>query len=529
MQRFTDLCFTLDETTKASRKVEALKRYFGDAPPGDAAWALFFLLGERTGRAVAAARLRQWACEAAGIPEWLFDVCRRAVGDSAETMALVVPTAGGSGGPGLRALVEERLLPMQDADEERCRLRVEETWRQMDERQRLVWNRMLTGGFRAAVSRQTVIRALGELSGVEAHVIAHRLLAPWEPSAECFLRLLSADGSDAAVSRPYPFHLPCPLDGMPEGLGPRRQWCAEWLWDGIRAQAVTRGGTAFLWSRGGELLNRAFPEIAGQAGSLPEGTVLDGEILPWKNGAPLPGGLLQKRVGRPVATRRLLEELPAVFVAFDLLESGGSDVRRAPLRERREALGRLLAARDAEGRFLLSPALADGSWEDLTARRRLCRDMRAGGLMLKRLDSPYEAGRHRGSWWTWKLEPCTVDAVLLYARPAEREDRMADYTFGLWRRGRLVPVARIAEGLTGEEIRRIDAFIRRNTLERFGPVRSVRPQLVFEIAFEGIESSARRKSGIALQRPRIVRWKDKPPEEADSLESLKAIVRGTGD
>ncbi len=528
MERFTTLCFTLDETAKAPRKVEALKRYFAEAPPGDAAWALFFLLGETAGRAVAASSLRQWACEAAGIPAWLFDECRQAVGDSAETMALIVPGAKGSCGLGLRALVEERLLPMQDAGGESCRARVEETWREMDERQRFVWNRMLAGGFRPGVSRLTVLRALGELSGVEAHVIAHRLLAPWEPSADFFRRLLSVDGSDAEISRPCPFHLACPLDGMPEVLGPRGQWFAEWLWDGIRVQAVKRGGAVFLWSRGGELLNRAFPEIAGEAGSLPEGTVLDGEILPWQDGAPLPGGLLQKRVGRPLASRRLLEDIPAVFMAFDLLESGGSDIRRAPLRARREALERLLAARGAEGRFLLSPALADGSWEDLTARRRHCRDMRAGGLMLKRLDSPYEAGRHRGSWWKWKLEPCTVDAVLLYAQPAEgeREGRMADYTFGLWRRGQLVPVARIAEGLTVEEIRRIDAFIRRNTLERFGPVRAVRPQLVFEIAFEGTVPSARRKSGIVLQRPRIVRWKDKPPEEADSLESLKAAVRG---
>lgn len=528
MRHFTDLYFELDETTKASRKAEALKRYFGDAPAEDAAWALFFLLGEKTGRAVAAAGLRQWACEAAGIPGWLFDECRKAAGDSAETIALIVPGAGGSSPWGLRALVEERLLPMQDAGEGRRREWVEETWRQMDERQRLVWNRMLAGGFRAGVSRQTVIRALGELSGIEAHVIAHRLLAPWEPTAEFFRRLLAAGGADAERSRPYPFHLACPLDGMPEALGPRAQWCAEWQWDGIRAQAVKRGGSVFLWSRGGELLNRAFPELAGGAGGLPDGTVLDGEILPWKDGAPLPGGLLQKRIERLSAPRKLLEEVPAVFMAFDLLESGGADARRRPLRERRDALAGLLAHRGPGERIRLSPLLGDTSWEDLTARRRQCRDMRARGLMLKRLDSPYEAGRHRGSWWTWKLEPCTVDAILLYAQPAPggREDRTADYTFGLWRRGQLVPVARIAEGLTDEEIRRIDAFIRRNTLERFGPVRAVRPQLVFEIAFEGIEPSARRKSGVTLRRPRIVMWKDKPPDEADTLETLKALLHG---
>ncbi len=528
MKLFTDLCFTLDETTKASRKAEALKRYFASAPANDAAWALYFLAGEKTGRAVAAATLRQWACSAAGVPEWLFDECRQAVGSSTETIALIVPGAGGSSARGLQALVEERLLPMQDAGEDQRRAWVDETWREMDERQRFVWNRMLTGGFRAGVARETVIRALGELAGLDVNVIAHRLMAPWEPTAEFFRRLLSPDGSDAEVSRPYPFHLACTLDAMPETLGLRRQWCAEWQWDGMRAQALRRGGTAFLWSRGGELINRVFPELEEAAADLPDGTAIDGEILPWKGGGPLPCGFLQKRIGRPAAHRKRLEEIPAVFMAFDLLEWGGRDIRQAPLRERRVALERLLAQVGTTERLLLSPVLTDVSWEDLTARRRHCRDMQAGGLMLKRIDSPYEAGRPRDSWWTWKIEPCTIDAILLYAQPAEggRGDLMADYTFGLWRRGQLVPVARIAEGLTGEEIRHIDAFIRRNTLETFGPVRSVRPQLVFEIAFEGIDPSARRKSGIALRQPRIVRWKDKPPEEADTLESLNSLLRG---
>jgi DNA ligase-1 len=528
MRLFTDLYFTLDETAKASRKAEALKRYFAAAPAGDAAWALSFLVGETPGRAVKPSSLRLWACSAAGIPEWLFDECREAVGDTAETIALIVPGAGGSNSRGLRDLVEERLLPMQDAGEELCRDWVEETWREMDERQRFVWNRMISGGFRAGVSRQTVIRALGELAGLEATVIAHRLLTPWEPTADFLGRLLSPDSGDAEVSRPYPFHLACTLEGMPEALGNRQAWCAEWQWDGMRAQAVKRSGTVFLWSRGGELLNPVFPELAEAAAGLPGGTVIDGEIVPWKDGAPLPCGLLQKRIGRASPARKLREEIPAVFMAFDLVESGGRDIRQAPLRERREALEKLLANQGGASRLRLSPVLTDASWEDLTARRRHCRVMQAGGLVLKRFDSPYETGRHRGSWWKWKIEPCTIDAILLYAQPAEgeREDLVADYTFGLWRRGQLVPVARIAGGLTGEEVRRIDAFIRRNTLERFGPVRSVRPQLVFELAFEGVEPSARRKSGITLRGPRIVRWKDKPPEEADSLESLKAMLHG---
>ena len=528
MKHFTNLYFELDETTKASRKIEALKRYFAAAPPGDAAWALYLLSGEKTGRAVAPAALRQWACSAAGIPDWLFEACRDTVGDPAETIALVVPWTGGPDPRGLRELVEERLLPMQDAGPDQARRWVEETWREMDERQRFVWNRMLTGGFRAGVSRQTVLRALGELAGVEAGDIAHRLLAPWEPTGEFFRSLLASDGGGAEVSRPFPFHLACPLEATPETLGPRRLWSAEWKWDGIRAQAVKRAGSAFLWSRGGELINRAFPELAAAAAGLPDGTVLDGEILPWTGGGPLPSGLLQRRIGRLSVPRDLLEEVPVVFMAFDALESEGRDIRQAPLRERRAVLEKTLARPGAAERLRLSPVLADAAWEDLSVRRSNCRAVRAGGLMLKRLDSPYEAGRHRGSWWKWKIEPRTIDAILLYAQPADgqREGPLEGLTFGLWHRGRLVPVARIAGGLADEEVRRIEAFARRNTLDRFGPVRAVRPQLVFEIAFEDVEPSARRKSGIALRGPRIVQWKDKPPEEAGTLEELKSLMHG---
>jgi DNA ligase-1 len=397
----------------------------------------------------------------------------------------------------------------------------------MDDRQRLVWNKMLTGDLRVGISRQTIIRALGELAGLEASVISHRLMGAWEPTGVFFRWLLSPDRGEADVSRPYPLQLACPLEALPETLGGRRQWCAEWKRDGIRAQVVKRGGMAFIWSRGEELLGRTFPELAVAAATLPDGTVIDGEILPWKDGSPLPFSLLQKRIGRQSPTRKILEEIPVIFIAFDLLESQGKDIRTEPLRRRRADLEGIFGQRGSEERFRLSEILGDASWEDLTARRRECRAIQAEGLMLKRLDSPYEAGRHRGSWWKWKIEPYTIDAILIYARPGqvERENLFTDYTFGVWRRGDIVPVARACSGLTDEEIGRIDAFIRQNTLEKFGPVRSVRAQLVFEIAFEGIETSARHKSGLTIRSPRIVKWKDKPPEEADSLDVLKSLLR----
>lgn len=530
MKRFTDLYFTLEEATKTAGKVEALKRYFAEAPHDDAAWALCFLIGEKTRRTVPAARLREWASSAAGIPEWLFDECREAVGDLAETIALLLPTTGRSSPPGLRALVEKCLLPLRDEGEEACRDSILGTWRQMDDRQRFVWNKLLTGEFRAGISRQTVVRALGELAGLEGTVISHRLMGTWEPTGEFFRRLLSPDRGDSDVSRPFPFHLCCPLDALPETLGDRRRWFAEWMWDGIRAQVVKREGMPFIWSRGGELITGAFPELTDAAAGLPDGTVIDGEILPWEGESPLPFSRLQKRIGRPSPTRKVLEEIPVIFMAFDLIESQGKDIRAEPLRTRRAALERILGQPGSEDRLHLSEILGDASWEDLTARRRECRAVRTAGIIVKDRESPYEAGRHRESWWKWKIEPYTVDAVLIYAQPGHggHERVYSDYTFGVWRRGELVPVAKAGSGLTDDEIGRIDAFVRHNTLETFGPVRSVSPRLVFEIAFDGIETSARRKSGLTVRSPRIVKWKDKPPEEADTLVALKSLLRKGG-
>ncbi len=531
MRRFTDLCFELDETRSASCKVEALKGYFASAPPDDAAWALHFLIGDKPRRFVPTAALKLWAAAEAGIPEWLFEESCRAVGDAAETMALVLPDTAAANRPALRAAVEERLAPLGDADEALRRKLVVAAWQEMGHRERFVWNRILSGGFRTGLHRQAVIRALAELAGLEPAVVAHRIEDPWEPSAEFFGRLLAPDRGDADSSRPYPFHLACPLDGLPDSLGERQAWCAEWKFNGLRAQVVKRSGMASIWMRGGELVTRAFPELAGAAAGLPDGTVLDGEILPWKDGGPLPPGSLQKRVGRLSVNRKVVEEFPVVFMAFDLLESAGTDIRTEPLRTRRDRLEGFLAAPGSVGPFLLSPVLSDAGWDDLTARRRHCRDLHADGIMLKRLDSPYGAGRHRGSWWKWKIEPCTIDAVLLYAQPGQgpRADFFAEYTFGLWHRGDLVPLAKIHSGLDDEEIRHVDAFVRDNTLERFGPVRSVKPQLVFEIAFDGLEKSSRRKSGVSLRMPRIVKWKEKPAEEADTLEALKSLLHGRSD
>jgi len=530
MRRFTDLTSTLEEATKTSHRVEALKRYFAEVPPGDAAWALHFLTGGKMKRLIPTARLRQWAAVTAGIPGWLIDESCKTVGDLAETIALLLPPASGPSPIGLQDMVEERLLSLREDDETARTDAIFRACQAMEDGQRYLCIKMITGDLRIGVSRQTVIRALSEIAGLKTTVISHRLIGPWEPTGKFYRWLLSPDRGDTDVSRPYPFHLACPLDALPETLGDRRGWCAEWMWDGARAQVVKRSGMAFIWSRAGELITGAFPELTAAAENLPDGTVIDGEILSWKDGSALSFGLLQKRIGNQSPTRKLLEEIPVILVGFDLLESQGRDIRTEPLQKRRAELERILGQPGFGERFCLSEILEDAGWEDLTAKRRQCRDLHAAGLMLKRLDSPYEAGRHRDSWRKWKIEPHTIDAVLIYAQPGhgEREDLFTHYTFGLWRQKELIPVAKVLSGLTEEEIGRLDAFVRQNTLEKFGPVRSVKPQLVFEIAFDGIETSKRHKSGLTMRSPRIVKWKDKPPGEADTLEALKALLRKGG-
>jgi DNA ligase-1 len=354
-------------------------------------------------------------------------------------------------------------------------------------------------------------------------------MGAWEPSARSFAALIQPGASDADVSRPYPFFLASPLEEEPESLGDRADWLAEWKWDGIRAQIVRRGGGPYLWSRGEELMTDRFPDLSGVWAALPEGTVLDGEVLAYSGGAPMPFSVLQRRIGRQKLTPHILSEAPAAFMAYDVLEHEGRDVRELPLRDRRALLEKLLEGRSE--RLALSASVDAGSWEELRALRRGSRERGVEGLMLKRWSSPYRVGRPRGDWWKWKIDPYSIDAVLVYAQPGHgrRATLMTDLTFAVWSGGELVPVAKAYSGLTDEEIDRLDRWIRQNTIERFGPVRAVEPVHVFELHFEGIGESARHKSGIAVRFPRIARWRtDKKPEEADTIESLRALIKSAG-
>ena len=530
MKAFADLYTALDETTRTNEKLDALVRYFSSAPPADAAWVVYFLSGLRPRQPVPRNKVREWATREAGISEWLFGECYDAVGDMAETITLLLPDTGASSDLPLRYWVEDRLLPLRNATEEEQRASVTGAWRELDRTQRFVWNKLLTGGFRVGVSQRLVTRALATVGGIEDAVVAHRLMGSWEPTPAFYEELLAKEARGADVGRPYPFFLAHPLEAEPSGLGDPAGWQAEWKWDGIRAQLIRRAGQTFLWSRGEELIGEGFPEIVEAGDALPGGTVLDGEVLPWSGEGVLPFSELQRRLGRKAPSRKILAEVPAVFLAYDLLEMDGRDVREQPLAWRREQLERLVAGA-AQAPLRISPLVDPGSWEDLAARRAACRDRGVEGLMLKRSDSPYRVGRVRGDWWKWKVDPFTADAVLIYAQrgSGKRASLYTDYTFGVWDNGQLVPFAKAYSGLTDAEIRQVDSFVRRNTVEKFGPVRTVKPELVFELAFEGIQRSPRHKSGIAVRFPRIARWrKDKPIEEADSLDSVRSLLPDEG-
>ncbi len=527
MKQFAALYAALDETNATSEKTAALVEYFRHAPPHDAAWAVHFLIGRRPKRLIGPAQLRAWAAAEAGIPEWLFEESYHAVGDLAETITLLLPDTGAPSDQPLAHWVEDRLLALRGQDESVQRAEIVRAWRSLDRRERYVWNKLITGSFRVGASARLVVRALAQLSGVDEGTIAHRLMGGWEPTPEFFQRLVAADTRDADTSRPYPFYLAYPLEQPVDTLGDPAEWIVEWKWDGIRSQLIRRGGRTFLWSRGEELLSGRFPEVEEAGGLLPEGTVLDGELLPWMDGMPLPFAQMQRRIGRKVLGRKILSEVPVALVAYDLLEAGGADLRDRPFAERRERLGALIASSAVAGRILLSPEVIATSWAEVQAARAIARATGAEGLMLKRRGSAYGVGRRRGDWWKWKIEPHSIDAVLIYAQPGSgrRAGLYTDYTFGVWDGDRLVPFAKAYSGLTDEEIRQVDAFVRRNTLEKFGPVRTVRPELVFELAFEGIQRSTRHKSGIAVRFPRMARWRtDKRPEDADTLEQVRALL-----
>ncbi|MFZ6640139.1 ATP-dependent DNA ligase [Undibacterium sp. TC4M20W] len=540
MREFAQLYAQLDETTSTNRKLDALKTYFSQSPPEDAAWAVYFLAGGKPRQAVPSKLLRQFAMEYANIEEWLFEECYQAVGDLSETIAHVLPPPVRQAHVGLANWMLERIAPLRGATPELIRNALFSFWDELATPERFLLGKLIGGGFRVGVSKLLVTRALGDVAKVDNKLIAQRLMG-WTdgrvaPTADGFMKLIAPQSDQEHSLRggqPYPFFLAHQLSAAPESLGDITNWQAEWKYDGIRAQLLRRDNQTYLWSRGEDLITERFPEIA--AVPLPNGTAIDGEILVWTEDRPAPFADLQKRIGRKSLTTKLLSELPAVLVAYDLLELEQADLRHLPQHERRALLEKLVTSVN-NPTLRISPVLQKPDWQDLALLRQNSRALGVEGMMLKAVNAQYGVGRTKdvGTWWKWKIDPYSIDAVLIYAQSGHgrRASLYTDYTFAVWDEDAsgkriLVPFAKAYSGLTDAEIAQVDAVIRKTTIEKFGPVRSVKPSMVFEIGFEGISLSTRHKAGIAVRFPRILRRReDKQIEEANTLDDLKNLLAG---
>ncbi len=536
MKRAAQLFDELDATTGTNAKVDALSRYFSEAKDQDKLWVIALLSGRRPKRPVTSTQLRKWATEISGIPDWLFEASYHVVGDFAETVTHVATLKE----PIVKSLTEwvTYVEELKACSEEEKATRVKNAWSGLAEMELFVFNKIITGGFRIGVSQKIMVKGLSKATGVDEDVLAHRLMGDWDPHTTTFAQLVLEENSSDNDSRPYPFYLAYGIEG-PEGtaagavladvqvLGEPAEWQAEHKWDGIRGQVIVRNGKQYVWSRGEELVTDKYPEFEALRTALPHGTVIDGEILAWKEGVPLPFAEMQKRIGRKTVGKKILADVPVLLMAYDLLEYEGKDIRQLPMSERRILLEGVVK-QATHTNLVLSEVLQFDTWEELVAHREAARIGAVEGIMLKRKTSTYEVGRRRGDWWKWKVDPLSIDAVLTFSMQGHgrRADLYTDHTFGLWQNGELVTFAKAYSGLTDEEMKQVDAFVKKNTVERFGPVRKVTPQLVFEIAFEGISMSSRHKSGVAVRFPRIARWRhDKKIEEANSLDDLKALIK----
>lgn len=532
MKAFAALFTTLDQTTKTSLKTAAMAEYFRTAPEDDRLWAIALLSGRRPKRTITTTKLRAWAAERADIPLWLFEACYPVVGDLSETIALVLPAPSTTIEKSLSAWIAT-LRALDAADEDTRKAAILEAWDGLPPIQRFVFNKLITGGWRMGVSQKLMTRALAQATGIEEAELTHRLMGDWSPDTVTWESLIEAPDPTADLSRPYPFYLAYQLEGEPHEQGPVSDWLAERKWDGIRGQLILRGAAHYLWSRGEELMTDRFPEFAQLVDFLPPGTVIDGEVLAYDRiaEAPLSFKKLQPRIGRKTVPKKLLLDAPCIVMAYDLLEWRGEDLRQEPLATRRGILEGALSDLHPDQPIRLSPRVPAETWEDLRDARAVSRDIGAEGLMLKRLNAPYLAGRKKGDWWKWKVDPLTIDAVMIYAQAGSgrRATLYTDFTFAVWNGPDLVPFTKAYSGLTDKEFREITAWVRKNTTDRFGPVRAVTPHHVLEIAFEGIQASPRHKSGVALRFPRMLRWRrDKPVEEANTLDDLNAMLAQYG-
>lgn len=529
MKAFSRLFTLIDQTTSTNDKVDALVAYLSVADEQDAIWCVALLSGKRPRRTVKSSELWLWTAELSGLPSWLLAESYHIVGDLSETISLLLPPGVPERDHSLTEILDS-LMALKDSDEQQRKEYITSMWRQFGRQELFIFNKLISGNFRMGVSDKIVIKALAKYFNTDENIIAHRLTGNWDIQGNSLPRLLATGESGEDISKPYPFHLAYALDTSPEELGPVDDWLIERKYDGIRGQIIVRAGQLFVWSRGEDLLTEKFIEFEPLVNILPDGTVIDGEILPVKNGTYLPFHVMQTRIGRKNVTKKALQEAPLAMVCYDIIEHEGIDIRHLDMAERRailEALIHRLQAGNPTLPLLLSPLVSCSSWADVARERENSRALACEGLMLKRRNSEYKTGRRRGDWWKWKVDPLSVDGVLIYAQRGHgrRANLYTDFTFAVWDGDELVPFTKAYSGLTDKELLEVDTWIKKNTLEKFGPVRSVTPQLVFELGFEGINPSPRHKSGVALRFPRILRWRqDKSAPEANTKTDLLELL-----
>ena len=529
MKRFSELIQQLETSNKTNDKIAALVDYFTNADNRDKTYVIAMFTGKKPKRPVNTALLRSWATELSGIPPWLFQESYSSVGDLSETIALVLPPPQKVTDRKLHEWITDLARLNGKTDEEKKAF-ILDAWDSLDSAQRFIFNKLISGNFRIGVSHKMLVNALAKQSDTDSNKIMHSIMGKWQPEEITYEELIEGAHVNTDNSWPYPFCLAYALEMQPEDLGPTTNWQAEWKWDGIRGQIVKRNGELFIWSRGEELVTDQFPELHFLKDELEDGTVLDGEILSVKDGNVQVFSILQQRLNRKTINKTQLNDAPVGFYIYDLLEHGTVDIREKAMVERRALLEQLIAKLKTQDVAVLSSVIKFDNWASLSEIRQSSREMNSEGIMLKRLDSPYHSGRKRGDWWKWKINPYTVDTVLIYAQKGSgrRANFYTDYTFAVRDGEKLITVAKAYSGLTDKEIKEVDAFVKRNAVEKFGPVRTVKPELVFEIAFEGIAESKRHKAGLALRFPRILRWrKDKKAEEINTLEDLRQLLNST--
>ena len=530
MERFAELVAHLNNTTKTNDKREALISYYRDVPDADKLWLTALFTGRRPKRLVNSTLMKVWCMEVADISPWLFDESYHAVGDLSETISLILPPAKELEETISLAGLMDELKELQTADDFAKQEYILNKWNRLPRESCLIFNKLIMGGFRIGVSEAIVIQALAKYLEKDPQAVAHLISGNWNPYTTTFAELIHESVITVDQSKPYPFFLAYGLEGEVSNLGSPDEWQVEWKWDGIRGQLIRRAGNMYLWSRGEDLITDRFPELDGISALMPDGLALDGEILTYRDGLPLSFQYLQTRIGRKTVSKKQLAEAPVVFMAYDLLEYNGVDMRSTPQQERRALLETIIRNIN-NPHLILSPLVKFKAWEELGTLMSTARERGCEGFMIKRKNSIYQAGRRRGDWWKWKIDPMSVDAVMIYAQKGhgKRGNLYTDYTFAVRDGDKLVSFAKAYSGLTDKEINRVDNFVKRHSLEAFGPVRTVEPKLVFEIAFEGISASARHKSGVAVRFPRILRWReDKTVDEINTIDDLQQLLQQYG-